>query len=602
MDAWQDPFNSDDASQDGSCRKAKPHQRKILVSIAILVLVLAGLCVVYVVSWRDMLPLPQADVVAVSEVDVEQTVTPRASSTAVPSAESSEPSAVPAISVKQYRGENNTIRIVFEKIVDGLRPNMVYIGGFMFCPENGTLENAGSSMMLSGEGVVRLHAETTVPLSQAGKAYQCVFFYYSLTGDNSIISSSQTFVISRAALPYSILATDTLPLTNAPTPHPTPTPAPTEKNQVRLTGVDANEFSIEPYSKQFHLYPIELRFYYHQLSANEKRLFSLIYDGVSRFERKIDLSGGRFTMDEYHRVCSVITLDCPELIQYDITKSATCWTSRKDRTLQSIETVYRIDNPAKFESVYHQLLAKLDNIGTRDDFGLSQYDHELSIYRSIIECSHYDKDSEHCAYAYSPFLYGYAKCTGYSLAFSLACRYYGIQCASLTGNTIDNGIISPIGHQWNIVKINDAWYTADVTWDDPVIENRSDYPQSYFECYQYFNITDVEMYQGRFVNEELAKMWRLPQCMSTADSFYTQTRADMVVKGDWRAFLEQKLGDAIAGGLPSVELRFEYRDAFNAAMISLEDAISSWFNKRNAPYRYRYVYSPEACIIWIYGY
>ncbi|WP_044913691.1 transglutaminase domain-containing protein [Butyrivibrio sp. WCE2006] len=65
------------------------------------------------------------------------------------------------------------------------------------------------------------------------------------------------------------------------------------------------------------------------------------------------------------------------------------------------------------------------------------------------------------AYPTGVFLYGKAKCIGYSSAFKLLCDISDIPCMEVFGN------IRSEGHAWNIVQLQDGqWYEVDVTNDD----------------------------------------------------------------------------------------------------------------------------------------
>lgn len=57
-------------------------------------------------------------------------------------------------------------------------------------------------------------------------------------------------------------------------------------------------------------------------------------------------------------------------------------------------------------------------------------------------------------------------CEGYAKSFKVACDYYGIPCLLISGDALADGKIE--SHMWNLVYAEGAWYTVDVTWDDPI--------------------------------------------------------------------------------------------------------------------------------------
>ncbi|MDE7476673.1 MAG: InlB B-repeat-containing protein, partial [Lachnospiraceae bacterium] len=61
--------------------------------------------------------------------------------------------------------------------------------------------------------------------------------------------------------------------------------------------------------------------------------------------------------------------------------------------------------------------------------------------------------------AYGALANQIAVCQGYALAYKYLMNEYGIDCYIVTSDKMN--------HAWNIVKINDALYQIDLTWDDP---------------------------------------------------------------------------------------------------------------------------------------
>lgn len=73
--------------------------------------------------------------------------------------------------------------------------------------------------------------------------------------------------------------------------------------------------------------------------------------------------------------------------------------------------------------------------------------------------------------AYGTLLEGYAVCGGYSDAMELFLEKMGIKSFKVASSD----------HVWNAVYLDDAWYNLDLTWDDPVVSDGSDFlDDSYF--------------------------------------------------------------------------------------------------------------------------
>lgn len=58
------------------------------------------------------------------------------------------------------------------------------------------------------------------------------------------------------------------------------------------------------------------------------------------------------------------------------------------------------------------------------------------------------------------FIDNKANCQGYSVAYGILLKKAGINVRYV--------VSEEMGHMWNLVRIDNAWYNVDVTWDDPV--------------------------------------------------------------------------------------------------------------------------------------
>lgn len=79
-----------------------------------------------------------------------------------------------------------------------------------------------------------------------------------------------------------------------------------------------------------------------------------------------------------------------------------------------------------------------------------------------------------------------AVCDGISKAFSAMANVEGIPCVRITGKKA--GSSGSVGHAWNKVFINNAWYIADATSDNVIVNNLGE-----ILSLEYFLITDEKM-------------------------------------------------------------------------------------------------------------
>jgi transglutaminase/protease-like cytokinesis protein 3 len=68
------------------------------------------------------------------------------------------------------------------------------------------------------------------------------------------------------------------------------------------------------------------------------------------------------------------------------------------------------------------------------------------------------------ATAYDALVGGSGVCDAYSKLFALFMERYGIEWRMLTSEAMD--------HSWNQVRIDGQWLHVDVTWNDPIPDER----------------------------------------------------------------------------------------------------------------------------------
>lgn len=76
-----------------------------------------------------------------------------------------------------------------------------------------------------------------------------------------------------------------------------------------------------------------------------------------------------------------------------------------------------------------------------------------------------------------------AVCQGYAVTFYVMMTELGIPC-TIVGGTANGG-----GHAWNAVKLDGYWYFVDVTWDDPLFNGSTTYPDGKNMSYEYLLCT-----------------------------------------------------------------------------------------------------------------
>ena len=457
------------------------------------------------------------------------------------------------ILVTQTAQPGGLVRVRFSYTLNWLDPDTTYVAGFTMARKGEELSLIGVPANLRGKATQTV--TTDIWLSEDGE-YQCGFFYYPLSGARASEHAPQTFYVSLdkvslTATPIPTPAptpTSTPRLTPSPSPYVTPSPSPTAKATTVPTPVVS---TVLPASPLFKLYDASTRYYYFQLSDTEKELFAELYDAIADSQEKITVSKQNYyTVLQLKHVINVIRYDCPELFHVEGSFSYT-YQSDSAPLIISVSITYTMDK-AQYESELEAIKTRIAALSSLLPPISDEYGRELTIYRHILDISHYDMNLPYCANANSVWIYGYSKCSGYAQALSLALRWYGIHCASIIGD--GNGS----RHQWSIVRINSQWYQCDVTWDDPIIAGNqsSHYASASEKPLLYLNLTDAEMALDHTLDQ--IEDFTLPACTSTQDNYiFRESVSVSAGMNDITSYVNQYLQQAYNAGKDFLLLRFD---------------------------------------------
>lgn len=143
--------------------------------------------------------------------------------------------------------------------------------------------------------------------------------------------------------------------------------------------------------------------------------------------------------------------------------------------------------------------------------GMNDYNKELAIHNYIINNTKYDSSNlerntltPEDFTAYGVFINGTAVCEGYAEAM------FRLLNAANIENHIVYGTANNIAHAWNIVKIDDNYYHADATFDDPISDIGP------ILGYGYFNVSDTDV----AINHKWDST-KYPPCKSNLENYYT---------------------------------------------------------------------------------
>lgn len=140
--------------------------------------------------------------------------------------------------------------------------------------------------------------------------------------------------------------------------------------------------------------------------------------------------------------------------------------------------VFYLYSEKRINEITEKVEEILNNLNVND---LEDYDKIKTVHDYIINNVKYDvdrnevNDSKYESYnAYGPLFQGYATCNGYTDLMAIFLTKMGFDNYKIA-TTKDEISYSNTGHIWNAVKVNDEWLHLDLTWDDPVSDDKKDY-------------------------------------------------------------------------------------------------------------------------------
>ena len=150
--------------------------------------------------------------------------------------------------------------------------------------------------------------------------------------------------------------------------------------------------------------------------------------------------------------------------------------------------------------------------------------HDYLVKSTTYDTSYYSKNDSH-EHLSNILNEKRAVCQGYAVAFYVFMNELDIQCSLVSGYAGED-------HAWNAVKMDDGkWYFVDVTWDDPMIEGTSNYPNGDNITYTYFLCTNSFISRSHRAEEYIGVE---PTSYGTSNEYNNYPYYQMGYKGVYR--------------------------------------------------------------------
>lgn len=233
------------------------------------------------------------------------------------------------------------------------------------------------------------------------------------------------------------------------------------------------------------------KYAYNTLTAKQKKLYEVIYNGAAAHKDNLNVAGEGFTENDMDKAYWAFDYDNPQFF----------WLANGYRfttmggEIISVNMVYSrsASEAAKIQPLFDAAAQKVIDKALAQD---NLFDRVLVIHDAITEMTTYNaKAPSYKSEADGPLVYGEALCEGYAKAFMYLCQSVGIQCFCVAGYAGED-------HMWNMLQLDGEWYHMDTTWDDS-------------GTYEYFCVPDSQM----FADHTLRNTFPVPKATATKYSY-----------------------------------------------------------------------------------
>lgn len=286
-------------------------------------------------------------------------------------------------------------------------------------------------------------------------------------------------------------------------------------------------------------------YYYNQLSEKEQGWYDKMKSAVLSQKKSVKINA-RISEDTLQKLATTMyyyDVQCFNISDF----SAEIYASY---TVVYFKYRYSKESCAQ---ITDYLEKQAENIISGFDSDTKIYTKIKTIHDYIIKRCSYDKSTSSADIAYGALGKKKAKCDGYSKAFAFLCSRAGIRTVNVIGKAGGEN------HMWNKVYYNKKWYNVDVTWDDPVSNDKENLSYGYFMApdsqFSRTHKADPCDYQIPAA-EDGSKTYYKVYGHSAKDTAEAKT---LLVSGIAKAADKKKL---------SYTIQFESKSAFDSAMSS----------------------------------
>ncbi|MDD3613143.1 MAG: transglutaminase domain-containing protein [Clostridia bacterium] len=310
---------------------------------------------------------------------------------------------------------------------------------------------------------------------------------------------------------------------------------------------------------------LSLKYFRARLNEKDLRIYDTIYQAVEDGIDQLNIKDQGVDKDSLLNIFNLYRMDCPE--HYWIDNINIKYQGAGD-IVTEIGFIYNstLDNRDSYDKQIKEIVDRVKSY----NIGSSDYDKVKYVHDFIVLNTSYDEGSSHNQNIVSVLINKSSVCAGYARATQYLLNKLGVECLYV------QGVSRGEGHAWNKVKVNDAYYNLDSTWDDPMISDSTDRIDfTSYTSYRYFLITDDQL--SKTHSQDPPPSFDLPVCNSTSMNYFIKEGL-VFNQFDSNAIntIVGKLSDQISRGRRPQFISFKFSNS-QAYSSFMEQIANNWY-------------------------
>ncbi|MGM9912945.1 transglutaminase domain-containing protein [Floccifex sp.] len=301
-----------------------------------------------------------------------------------------------------------------------------------------------------------------------------------------------------------------------------------------------------------------------QLSDIDLAFVIKVYEGMMNFDETIEINLPFSSQNRPLELLELLQDECPELYQFTTNGSnnnVVCNWILNRKELVSIEMSYLMSKEEYNDSldIINTEIQNIEEI-VKD---YSDFDKEMYAYNYIVDHCQYNEKTNHYSSPYGVFIESQAACLGIARTMQWIMNECGIECMTIGGYTEHK----QSGHAWNIIKLDNEYYSVDPTSDT----NRLD--DDKYKMYLYFNVTDNEI-RNNYTLQSCLK--NVPETTGTKYNYFTYTNHFVSENEDAQTKINALLTQSYFNNQKECSIKIENKDVYDTIVNNVSSIYNNW--------------------------